>query len=157
MRIRRILAPTDFSRASLKAVDYGAELAMSLGAELVLLYVEDTSYALPEVIYDGPAAARVMKEAHGAAQHQLAGLGDRHRASGTKVHALLRVGPAAPTILQVAEKLRVDWIVMGRHGRTGREHTLLGSVAERVVQGTSCPVITVPSRRLSPRSPRRRA
>lgn len=157
MRIRRILVPTDFSRASLKAVDYAADLAASVGAEIVLLYVEDTNYALPELIYDGPAAARVMEEAHRAAQHQLAELGERQRKSGIKVHVLLRVGPAAATILRAAEKLRADWIVVGTHGRTGRGHTLLGSVAERVIQGTSCPVITVPSRRPPVRSPRHRA
>jgi nucleotide-binding universal stress UspA family protein len=154
MRIRRILAPTDFSRASLDAVDYAARLAREVEAEVAVLYVEDTTYALAEQLISSAAAVRVMQEAHGAARHQLALLGDRLHKSSLKVHTLILEGPAADRIVGAATKLRVDWIVLGTHGRTGPLRTFLGSVAERVVQQSPCPVLVIPK---APASGRRAA
>lgn len=56
---------------------------------------------------------------------------------------LIAVGAPYEQILQTATDQRVDLIVMGTHGRTGLSHTLLGSVAERVLRLASCPVLTV--------------
>jgi nucleotide-binding universal stress UspA family protein len=52
-------------------------------------------------------------------------------------------GDSADTIVQMAGELAVDLIVMGTHGRTGLQHVLLGSVAEKVVRLAPCPVLTV--------------
>jgi nucleotide-binding universal stress UspA family protein len=46
-------------------------------------------------------------------------------------------------IIQMAKKESVDLIVMGTHGRTGLDHVLFGSTAEKVVRRSSCPVLTV--------------
>ena len=52
-------------------------------------------------------------------------------------------GHPADTIVRIAQARGADLIVMGTHGRTGLQHVLLGSVAERVVRLASCPVLTV--------------
>ena len=52
-------------------------------------------------------------------------------------------GDPADAIVRMAEELEVDLIVMGTHGRTGLQHVLLGSVAEKVVRLALCPVLTV--------------
>lgn len=52
-------------------------------------------------------------------------------------------GEAATAIVQRAERIQADAIVMGTHGRTGLPHMLLGSVAEKVARTASCPVLTV--------------
>ena len=44
-------------------------------------------------------------------------------------------------ILETAKSQKVDLIVMGTHGRTGLQHILLGSVAEKVVRLAPCPVL----------------
>jgi nucleotide-binding universal stress UspA family protein len=62
-------------------------------------------------------------------------------------------------ILEKARHDRADLIVMGTHGRTGLEHVLLGSVAEKVVRLSGCPVLTVPvsgSKKPRPAKSRRR-
>ena len=156
MRIRRVLAPTDFSRASLEAVDYAARLARDFDAEVAVLYVEDTTYAFPEQLVPSAAAARVMQEAHGAAHHQLALLGERLRKASLKTHTLILQGAAADRIVAAATKLRVDWIVLGTHGRTGALRAFLGSVAQRVVQQAPCPVLVIPKRPPSRRASRTR-
>ena len=53
------------------------------------------------------------------------------------------VGHPADTIVRVAQERGADLIVMGTHGRTGLQHVLLGSVAEKVVRLAPCPVLTV--------------
>jgi nucleotide-binding universal stress UspA family protein len=50
---------------------------------------------------------------------------------------------ASEEILKKARQDRVNLIVMGTHGRTGLQHVFLGSVAEKVVRLSSCPVLTV--------------
>jgi len=152
MRIRRILAPTDFSPVSLEAVEYAAQVAAEFRAELAILYVEDTSYAFPQQLIASEAAVRVLKQARRAAQHQLARLGERLRKAGVRVHTVILEGAAATRIVEAAAKLRADWIVLGTHGRTGAPRAFLGSVAERIVQRAPCPVLVLPS----PKAPLRR-
>jgi len=56
---------------------------------------------------------------------------------------LTRVGDAAKSILETAEEVGAELIVMATHGRTGISHFFLGSVAERVVREALCPVLTI--------------
>lgn len=60
-----------------------------------------------------------------------------------RVTGHLSVGGAAHEILQLAARLNVDLLVLGTHGRKGIQRLLLGSVAEHVVRGASCPVMVV--------------
>jgi nucleotide-binding universal stress UspA family protein len=60
-----------------------------------------------------------------------------------RVEHFLEEGDPATGILQAAQERKCDLIVMGTHGRTGLGRVLLGSVAEKVVRGASCPVLTV--------------
>ena len=55
-------------------------------------------------------------------------------------------GAPATVILEAAEQHQVDSIVMATHGRSGIRRFVLGSVTERVVRGSSRPVLAVPSR-----------
>jgi nucleotide-binding universal stress UspA family protein len=52
-------------------------------------------------------------------------------------------GEPAAEILHQAEIHQADLIVMGTHGRTGLEHMLVGSVAEKVVRQSAAPVLTI--------------
>jgi nucleotide-binding universal stress UspA family protein len=55
----------------------------------------------------------------------------------------IAVGRPADTIVRLAREYHADLIVMGTHGRTGLEHMVMGSVAEKVVRLAPCPVLTV--------------
>ena len=65
---------------------------------------------------------------------------------GIPVEMTTLQGRAAPEIVAHAKKIGADLIVMGTHGRSGFQHALLGSVAERVVHHSPCPVLVVPAR-----------
>jgi nucleotide-binding universal stress UspA family protein len=65
-----------------------------------------------------------------------------------------RSDQAAPGILDLADDLDVDLIVLGTHGRRGVRRLLFGSVAEDVLRGARCPVYVVPAERDEPPAPR---
>ena len=62
-----------------------------------------------------------------------------------KLRILRVTGERQPAveIVEYANENNIDMIVMGTHGRSGISHVLMGSVAEKVVRKSSCPVLTV--------------
>ncbi len=63
--------------------------------------------------------------------------------AGVNATYLLREGPVAETIMEVAEIMQADIIAMSTHGRTGMLRILLGSVAEQVVHESKVPVMLI--------------
>jgi nucleotide-binding universal stress UspA family protein len=142
-RIRRILHPSDFSKASSAAFAKAVELGKANGAELVLLHV----LAPVPILGDGFVSPQVYedldKSARAHAGKQLAGLVAKAKKAGARAKAVLRDGVAHEQIVQAARSLRADMIVIGTHGRTGLAKLFMGSVAGRVVSAAACPVMTV--------------
>jgi nucleotide-binding universal stress UspA family protein len=162
---RTILHPTDFSEHSEAAIRAAGALARDEGARLIVLHAApmatvyggtfpgvptDTGiyrHALEErlrqIRIPGPEAEDRPRSGSPA----VAGEGPL-RGGGTPgpevlVEHRLREGDAAEEILQVADDVGADLIVMGTHGRTGLGRLLMGSVAEAVLRRASCPVLTV--------------
>ncbi|HZO16304.1 MAG TPA: universal stress protein [Polyangiaceae bacterium] len=139
MKISTILVPTDFSACSEQALDYAVELASKLDARVHLLTVIGIpAYGLPElgIGVTAPMIDSLVSDGQGEVD-RLA----RERKLGTQ--ALVRTGDAREVILQTAEELKADLIVMGTHGRRGVSRALLGSVAEMIVRRSPTPVLTV--------------
>src|SRR5262252_2572810 len=126
-RLRRILHPTDFSRASNAAFARAVPMA-------------GEGYISPSVYEDLEASARKH------AEKRLATLRGKARASGVKVSVVLAEGVAHEQIVRAAKSKKADLIVVGTHGRTGFAKLFLGSVASRVVTAAHCPVLTVRGR-----------
>lgn len=145
---QRILAPIDFSPASSAAVQYAAELAKSFGAKVHVLHAwEAPVYLRPDLtVWSGEVSAtlgdQIRHSAEQAMREFFAKMGLESNEAFTNE---VRQGTPYKTILAVAEEGKFDLVVMGTHGRTGLSHTLLGSVAEKVVRHSTCPVLTVRS------------
>ena len=143
-KIKKILAPTDFSESAREAVSYAVELASTFGAQLTLFHAYQTpAYLLPEgsILAGSDLIVDIMNrasEALEAAKKELEGK--------VPVDTLLVEGLPFVQIVTAAQEGGYDLIVMGTHGRTGLRHVLLGSVAERVVRRAECPVLTVRQR-----------
>jgi len=140
--IQRILVPVDFSQQAGPVLDWVTHLAKQHGSRVLLLHV----YHLPvefqqlEGAYLPPDFwSNVKREA----EQQLARYGEDLRERGLEVEEIVREGYPATVIVDEAENLETDLVVIGTHGHTGLKHLLLGSVAERVVQKAPCPVLTV--------------
>jgi len=141
---KRICCPIDFSDASRAAMEVAADLARRFGAELVLLH----AYPIPGYTFpDGSVVAspRMMQDlADQAEKHVEEWRVEAERLVGAgKVTGEKAVGEPAAEIIENARAWGSDLIVMGTHGRTGLEHALMGSIAERVVRRAHCPVLTV--------------
>jgi len=143
---RRILHPTDFSRASAPALRRAVALAKACRAQIVLLHV-----MTPPSPFIGEGAppssyADLLILARRSAKRRLAAALARARRERVRVQAIFAEGLPADEILRAARRARADLIVMGTHGRTGVSRVFLGSVAERVVRESRCPVLTVRAR-----------
>jgi nucleotide-binding universal stress UspA family protein len=140
--LAKILVPTDFSKCSQIASDYGLQLARDFNAELRLVHVINPhAYPFGDK-YTALDPAELLRETEQAAQKQM-----RSMAAKSKVRysvSLLHGSPAVEICHTTNED--VDLIVISTHGRTGLEHLLIGSVAEHVVRYAHCPVLVIPSR-----------
>jgi nucleotide-binding universal stress UspA family protein len=143
MNMRKILVPTDFSTGARAAIKAALGMARSLGAEITLLNVFPLpNYILPDgsvFLAEAPTFAQIATRASEA----LGEIKKSLSAEGLTVHIEAVAGAPAEEIVRVARDGGFDMIVMGTHGRTGWAHLLIGSVAERVVRLSPCPVLTV--------------
>jgi universal stress protein A len=143
--LNRILVPIDFSAHSEKAIRYATTLANKFGARLSLLHVIEDPFVTgawqAEVFV--PNIPELLNDLIKAAQAHMAEHKKHLTAHGFLVETVVITGRPASAIVEQASAGRFDLIVMGTHGRTRLSHALLGSVAERVVQKSACPVLTV--------------
>jgi nucleotide-binding universal stress UspA family protein len=140
--IRTILHPTDFSAASRHAFELACSLARDHGARLVVLHVLERPLTVPSgVMSPPPPPPEELAERREEARQQL--LRVRPDDEAIRVEHRLEEGDPATAALQVAQEKACDLIVMGTHGRAGFARLLLGSVAEKVLRGATCPVLTV--------------
>ena len=65
------------------------------------------------------------------------------KSTGADVEGVILSGNPSAEIVKFAEEETIDLIVMATHGRSGVEHLLMGSVAEKVLRKSPCPVMTV--------------
>jgi nucleotide-binding universal stress UspA family protein len=140
---KSICCPVDFSDASGAALQVAADLARRTGAALTLLH----AYPVPGYTFpDGSVVAspRMLQELADQAARHLAEWQQKARDLGApSVSGETLVGEPAKEIVAFSQGHGVDLLVLGTHGRTGLEHALMGSVAERVVRRARCPVLTV--------------
>jgi nucleotide-binding universal stress UspA family protein len=142
--IKRILAPTDFSAHSEQAVRFACGLSERLEAELHLLNV------LSEIIPAGPdpllmpvMPPQFYEENEERAKQTVRNLLKPDWGTPRSVVTAVRWGSPVEAIVDYANDLAIELIVIATHGRTGLSHVLLGSVAERIVREAPCPVLTI--------------
>ncbi|HEY0255486.1 MAG TPA: universal stress protein [Kofleriaceae bacterium] len=147
MSWKTILVPHDFSSAANHAAAVARDEAKAHGAKITLVHVIDLPYQVvgeSAFVPDETETLSIKDYAEKTAQKHLADLVARLGKDGVTPETLVRFGRPADEIVACAHELAVDLIIMGTHGRTGLEHFLVGSVAERVVRTAKLPVLTVP-------------
>jgi nucleotide-binding universal stress UspA family protein len=153
IQIATILAPTDFSAHSEKALRYACGLAERLGAELHLVHI------LSEIVPAGPdpllmpvMPPEYYKQNEDRAKETLGRLLDPSWGSPASLVTAVRWGGPVESIVSYAIGHHVDLIVIATHGRTGLSHVFMGSVAERIVREAPCPVLTIRDRSVGGKS-----
>lgn len=137
---KKILIPVDFSSHSNHALRYARVLAGRFDCELTLMHVvESLAYSVTDTL-NVIEHRRALETIAATLLENLRAELEEH---GLAVSTVLVSGTPYREILKHAEREHMDLIVMGTHGRTGVEHLLIGSVAERIVRLSPCPVLTV--------------
>lgn len=146
LEIEKICVPTDFSECGDDAVRHGAAMARHFNAELHIIHViQDVSDKLrhPDFTSKGTSVTEFLKALEEGATQYLAKLVADKQWKDLNVHRVYLHGTPAEAIQTYAEENKIDLIIMGTQGRTGLKHLFLGSVAERVLKTSPCPVLTV--------------
>lgn len=138
---KRILIPTDGSKTAEHAAEQGVKLAQALNSKIYGLYVIDISAfaGIPtEAIWE---SMRGLLDEEGKKALKVV----ENMASSVKVEydVLLREGVPSEDIIKFAKEEGIELIVMGTAGRRGLDRLLLGSVTEKVVRTSPCPVLVM--------------
>jgi nucleotide-binding universal stress UspA family protein len=143
----KILCPVDFSDASRAALHKALELARGLRAELIVLHVLGdvpltTAYTGTPFVGDLKAGVHWAEKELDALIAQLPR--DGVIVSKQLVHSSETGGRTESAIVAFAEQAGVEFIVIGKHGRSRLEKMFFGSVTDRVLRHAPCPVVVVP-------------
>jgi nucleotide-binding universal stress UspA family protein len=142
--MKTILTAIDFSDATDRVVAAAAELTRALDGELHLLHVVPPD---PDFVGYEPGPQHVRDQvAQSIAEdrHEIVELRDRLKQSGIQVQAQVVQGPTIQKILEEANRLPADLVVIGTHGHGALYDLVLGSVSDGVVRKSPCPVLVVP-------------
>lgn len=137
-----ILCATDFSNASLAALEYAMSLATEAGSTLTVVHAEpweidSEAEALAPVLADyrarraDEARARLRTLVPSAVRDQC------------RVETVLATGKPSREIVRIADEVMADLVVMGVHGRGAVDLTLFGSTTHYAIRHAHCPVLTV--------------
>lgn len=148
--IKKILWTTDFSDEAREALLYADAFAKAFNSKIIALHViPDISPALYDaaVVIKGELARRVDYVKMEAKKR----LDAIKKAKEMTFKVLVEEGNAAKKIIEIAEKEKVDLIVMGRRGLSAIEKLFIGSVANQVLRNSPVPLLLTKSKRGKPR------
>ena len=147
MTVKRIVVGTDFSDRSDAALDAAISVAVAFQAAVDLVHVVEPGVLATPDSLGAMALATSSAPIVQQIDEALASRAEKATSAGLVCQTNSLEGDPSRELVRHAEKMKADLIVMGTHGRTGLEHVVLGSVAERVVQHANCPVLVIPLRR----------
>ena len=140
---QRILVPVDFSQYEDELLRYAKEIAQKFDASIDLIHV------IPNMDYFTPYESFMAAENIVAIQKGVESEVERDldevakKLPGFRVKKAIRTGVAFVEILDYVKTEGIDLIIMGTRGRGGLEHIIIGSVAEKVLRKSPCPVLTI--------------
>jgi nucleotide-binding universal stress UspA family protein len=139
---KKIVCPVDFSEFTNEIIEYGVSIAKKFDAELHLLHI------IPNLNYFTPYESFLTPENLVAMERSIEREIEKDFEKTIKkidmpVKKAIKTGVTFVEILDYIKTEKIDLVVMGTHGRSGFEHILLGSVAEKIIRRAPCPVLTV--------------
>lgn len=139
--IQKILIPTDGSDYSIRAAEYSISIAKMLDAQIIVVYVID-EVVLNQLskVTERENVEQELKQDGQRYIKYILGLAEKE---GVKADSILAKGRPFEQIVHLAKELNIGLIVMGTYGLRGAEKILIGSVAERVIEYSPCPVLVI--------------
>lgn len=139
-KTKTYLVPVDFSRGSEKALDQALALAKEQDARVLALHVLPAEPVYPPM----GGVVDFYKLLERNAREKFEHLAKRKKIAAADCELIVAQGlDFADMIVKQAKTQKAAMIIMGSHGRTGLQRLLLGSVAERTLRYSECPVLIV--------------
>ncbi len=141
--MKTIIIPTDFSPIATNAMNYGADMAIAINANVLLLHV----YQVPVSMSDVPVVILSVDELKKEAEERLTDMKTsvEHITSGKlKVYTEARLGDVVDELEDLCDKIKPLAVVMGTKGASGIERAMFGSVTLTAIRHLTWPVICVP-------------
>lgn len=137
--MKKILIPIDFSKNSLRAMEYGLQLAEDFGSSVTLFNASERSQP-------GNLMAATSKILEEEAQIEMRNISSDAQSFAPTVEIQQQVvrGQSVDTIIETAKKDNYDLIIMGTKGASGLKEVFIGSIANKVITQSEVPVIIVP-------------
>lgn len=144
--IMTVLAATDLSAAGSRAVPFAYALLSGQGGVVELCHVHERALADPPYAYEARKGRLTAAERAELETRLRALIPAEAERLGITTHVnVIDGGKAGEALVQAAERLWADAVVVGTHGRGGAARALVGSVADEVVRRSGRPVFVVPA------------
>ncbi len=141
--IEKILFPIDFAEKFETFLPWVHTFVDKFGATLYVLFVAQDLSEFSTFHVPHASIQSFQEEALAAAKKKMAAVVQDTLKKFPKLETRVAVGAAGAKILETVKKEGIDLVIMGTHGRKGLERTIFGSVAEKIIQGAPCPVLTI--------------
>lgn len=141
--IKKVLVPIDFSDYSKNSLRYSINFIRCFKAELILIYVVEPVIYPPDFSMGQIAVPAVDVEVDKRASEELKKLAKTEVPPDMKVRTIIKTGKPFVEIVETAAEEDIDLIIIASHGRSGMEHILFGSTADKVIRKAPCPVLTL--------------
>jgi nucleotide-binding universal stress UspA family protein len=139
----KILTAVDFSDSSDFAFEYALTLARQFQSELTVMHVINEPVDLRGFYVPHISFEQLEKEIEEGAEKMMEKFCQTRMGDFTGFRTVVTAGIPYEEILRKADETGASLIVLGTHGRTGIDHLIFGSTAERVVRSAACPVLTI--------------
>ncbi|MBN1931753.1 MAG: universal stress protein [Desulfobacterales bacterium] len=143
IKIRKILFPCDLTENSSKILPYVLSISEKYNSKVYLIHVVQDLRKLGQLYVPHPSTDLFQQEAMEAAEKALNKICDEQLQSCPNFKRILVSGDIAAEILNAVKAEQIDLLIMGTHGRNGFEHTIFGSVAEKVLRNSPVPVLVI--------------
>lgn len=140
--LKHILIPIDFSENSKKALRYAIPLAEQFGASITLINIIEPTVFPSDFGFGQMSFPDVEQELVAKSRTELNGIIESVTTK-TKISAVVKTGIPFVEVTNYADDEQADLIIVATHGRTGVEHILFGSTAEKIIRKAPCPALVV--------------
>lgn len=140
---KTILFATDFSESSDYAFQYAYSLAKKFNARLLVVHVINEPVDLRGFYVPHISFEKLEEEIEEGAQKMMEKFCRTHIRDYDNYETFIIPGIPYDEIIKKAAENSADLIILGTHGRTGLDHVLFGSTAEKVVRKSPVPVMTI--------------
>ena len=143
IEIKKILFPLDLTENSSKILPYVLSISDKYNSIIYLLHVVQDLNKWGKLYVPHPSMDVFQKEAIEGAKKAMDRVCENQLQSCPNFQKRVVSGDTVDEILKVIESEEIDLLIMGTHGRKGLDHTIFGSVAEKVVKKSPAPVLVI--------------